>query len=162
MSGSLQKIPTFFWMRHCATMAPALPSVTRTWQMVGLGHNPWWLSYHVWLGDFSRQSRGCCDTVYLFFLLNNKVISQERSTKKYPGRFSPPLRPPDFMDEVLCPENVPFQTGSAPCSNDVATVDLPICSCGRLDLRKKKTGCVAHCLFWASGVPRGNFQKANP
>lgn len=116
MSGSLQSDPTFFWMR----VQPQwhLPCHQfRTWQMVGLGHNPWWLSYHVWLADFLRQTSGCCELWYcLLFFLNNRVISQERSTKKFPGRFSPPLRPPDFMDEVLCPENVPFQTGAAPNS----------------------------------------------
>ena len=79
--------------------------------------------------------------------------------QKFPGRFSPPLRPPDFMDEVLCPENVPFQTGSAPCSNDVATVDLPICSCGRLDLRKKsRLRCALPVLGF--GISNGQLPES--
>lgn len=89
MSGSLQSDPTFFWMRHCATMAPALPSVTRTWQMVGLGHNPSWLSYHVWLGDFSRQTRGCCDTVYCFSYSTTRLFPRKDPPKNSPAGFHP-------------------------------------------------------------------------
>lgn len=161
MSGSLQSDPTFFWMRHCATMAPALPSVTRTWQMVGLGHNPSWLSYHVWLGDFSRQTRGCCDIVYCFSYSTTRLFPRKDPPKNSPAGFHPRW---DLL--ILWMKFCAQKTYRFKWVQHLAPTMLPqsICrsavvegwTCG------KKAGCVAHCLFWASGFPTGNFPKANP